>query len=79
ASMGQENEVAERAKVFAAYQVNEALFAQAEPHAVFMHCLPAHRGSEVTAGVLDGAQSIVFYQSENRLHVQKAILLTLLG
>ena len=79
ASMGQENEAAEREAIFAPYQVNEKLFAQADPHAVFMHCLPAHRGSEVTADVIDGPQSIVFDQSENRLHVQKAILLTLLG
>ena len=77
--MGQENEVAERAEIFAPYQVNEKLFAQADPRAVFMHCLPAHRGSEVAASVIDGPQSIVFDQSENRLHVQKAILLTLLG
>ncbi|HEV2182950.1 MAG TPA: ornithine carbamoyltransferase [Candidatus Acidoferrales bacterium] len=78
ASMGQENEVAERAEVFAPYQVNEELFARADSHAVFMHCLPAHRGAEVTGNAIDGEQSIVFEQSENRLHVQKAILLTLL-
>jgi ornithine carbamoyltransferase len=79
ASMGQETEASARAAVFAPYQVNEALFAQAAPDAVFMHCLPAHRGWEVTQGVLDSPQSIVFDQAENRLHVQKAILLTLLG
>ncbi len=79
ASMGQESETAEREAIFAPYQVNEALFAQASARAVFMHCLPAHRGAEVSAGVIDGPQSIVFDQSENRLHVQKAILLTLLG
>jgi ornithine carbamoyltransferase len=79
ASMGQETEASARAAVFAPYQVNEALFAQAAPGAVFMHCLPAHRGWEVTQGVLDSPQSIVFDQAENRLHVQKAILLTLLG
>lgn len=79
ASMGQEHETSEREAIFAPYQVNEALFAQAGPRAVFMHCLPAHRGAEVTAAVIDGPQSIVFEQSENRLHVQKAILLTLLG
>ncbi|MHB8754828.1 MAG: ornithine carbamoyltransferase [Candidatus Acidiferrales bacterium] len=79
ASMGQENETAEREAIFAPYQVNEPLFALADPRAVFMHCLPAHRGAEVTAGVLDSPQSLVFDQSENRLHVQKAILLTLLG
>jgi ornithine carbamoyltransferase len=79
ASMGQEDEAAARAVTFAPYQVNEALMAQAAPQAVFMHCLPAHRGSEVTDGVMDSPQSIVFDQAENRLHVQKAILLTLLG
>ena len=79
ASMGQENEAIEREAIFAPYQVNEALFAQAGARAVLMHCLPAHRGSEVAAGVIDGPRSIVFEQSENRLHVQKAILLTLLG
>lgn len=79
ASMGQEDEAAAREAVFAPYQVNESLFAQADPRAVFMHCLPAHRGSEVAEGVLDSPQSIVFDQAENRLHVQKAILLTLLG
>ncbi|MBV9609911.1 MAG: ornithine carbamoyltransferase [Acidobacteria bacterium] len=79
ASMGQEAEAAERRKVFAAYQVNEALFAHAAPHAVFMHCLPAHRGEEVTAEVIDSSRAIVFDQAENRLHVQKAILLLLVG
>ncbi|HEV2299873.1 MAG TPA: ornithine carbamoyltransferase [Candidatus Acidoferrales bacterium] len=79
ASMGQEDEAAAREAVFAPYQVNESLFAQADSRAVFMHCLPAHRGSEVTEGVLDSPLSIVFDQAENRLHVQKAILLTLLG
>jgi ornithine carbamoyltransferase len=59
--------------------VNEALFSQAVPDAVFLHCLPAHRGSEVTEGVIDAERAIVFDQSENRLHVQKAILLTLLN
>jgi ornithine carbamoyltransferase len=79
ASMGQENEAAQREAIFAPYQVNQALLEQADAHAVLMHCLPAHRGSEVTAEVIDSPQSIVFDQSENRLHVQKAILLTLLG
>ncbi len=79
ASMGQEAEAAEREKIFAPYQVNEALFAHALPDAVFMHCLPAHRGSEVSAAVIDSPQSIVFDQAESRLHAQKAILLTLLG
>ena len=79
ASMGQENEAAERKAVFAPYQVNSRLLDHADPHAMFMHCLPAHRGAEVTGEVIDSQQSIVFDQSENRLHVQKAILLTLLG
>jgi len=78
-SMGQEEEVAVREAAFAAYQVNEALFAQAAPDAVFMHCLPAHRGSEVSEAVIDSPCSIVFDQAENRLHMQKAILLTLLN
>ena len=77
ASMGQEDETAERENAFAAYQVNEALFAQAAPDAVFMHCLPAHRGLEVSAGVIDSPRSIVYDQAENRLHVQKAVLHTL--
>jgi ornithine carbamoyltransferase len=79
ASMGQEDETARREAIFAPYQVNRELFGQADASAVFMHCLPAHRGSEVAAEVIDSPQSIVFDQSENRLHVQKAILLTLLG
>jgi ornithine carbamoyltransferase len=79
ASMGQEKEAAERKSIFAAYQVNEELFAHAVPHALFLHCLPAHRGDEVTAGVIDSTRSVVFDQAENRLHVQKAILLMLLG
>jgi len=78
-SMGQEEESAARESAFAGYQVNEALWAQAAPDAVFMHCLPAHRGSEVTAEVIDSPRSIVFDQAENRLHMQKAILLTLLN
>ena len=79
ASMGQEEESAARELAFAGYQVNEGLLSQAAPDTVFMHCLPAHRGSEVTEGVIDSEHSIVFDQSENRLHVQKAILLTLLN
>jgi ornithine carbamoyltransferase len=79
ASMGQEHEAAERRVIFAPYQVNESLFAVAAPHAVFMHCLPAHRGEEVTAAVIDSPQSAVFDQAENRLHVQKAVLLLVLG
>ena len=79
ASMGQEAEAAERAKIFAPYQVNDELFAHAAPHAYFMHCLPAHRGEEVTASVIDSPRSIVFDQAENRMHIQKSILLFLLG
>jgi ornithine carbamoyltransferase len=78
-SMGQEDESAAREAAFASYQVNGALFAQAAPDAVFMHCLPAHRGSEVSKEVIDSPRSIVFDQAENRLHMQKAILLTLLN
>jgi ornithine carbamoyltransferase len=79
ASMGQESEKEARARIFAPYQVNDALMAKAKPDAVFMHCLPAHREEEVTASVLDSPRSIVFDQAENRLHVQKAIMLTLMG
>lgn len=78
-SMGQEEETPYRAAAFANYQVNEELFSHAAADALFMHCLPAHRGAEVTAGVIDSPRSIVFEQAENRLHVQKAILLTLLN
>ena len=74
ASMGQENETAERARVFAPFQVNAALIAHAKPDALVMHCLPAHRGEEITAEVLDGPNSVIFDQAENRLHAQKAIL-----
>jgi len=78
ASMGQESEREERLRTFAPYQVNDALMAEAKPEAVFMHCLPAHRGEEVAASVMDGPRSVVFDQAENRLHVQKAILLALM-
>ena len=74
ASMGQEEEAAERAQVFAPFQVNAALLAHAKPNALVMHCLPAHRGEEISAEVVDGPQSVVFDQAENRLHAQKAIL-----
>jgi len=74
ASMGQEDEAAERARIFAPFRVNAALMAHAKPDALVMHCLPAHRGEEVTAEVLDGPNSVVFDQAENRLHAQKAIL-----
>jgi ornithine carbamoyltransferase len=79
ASMGQEAETEARAKIFAKFQVNEELMSHAAKHALFMHCLPAHRGSEVTDAVIDSPQSVVFDQAENRLHVQKSILLMLLG
>lgn len=78
ASMGQESEIEERNAVFSPYQVDEELMRKAAPHALFMHCLPAHRGAEVTAGVLESPQSIVYDIAENRLHVQKAILTMLL-
>lgn len=78
-SMGFEAEEKVRNVVFTPYQVNRELMALALPDAVFLHCLPAHRGSEVTAEVLDGPQSVVLDQSENRMYVQKAILQTLLG
>jgi ornithine carbamoyltransferase len=77
--MGQEDEAAERERIFAKFQVNEELMSHAAKDAVFMHCLPAHRGSEVTDAVMDSPQSIVFDQAENRLHIQKSILLMLLG
>ena len=79
ASMGQEEEAGERKEKFAPYQVNEELMDRAVPDAIFLHCLPAHRGEEVTAGVIDGPRSRVFDQAENRLHAQKALLYLLLG
>jgi ornithine carbamoyltransferase len=79
ASMGQEAEAGARAKIFAPYQVNAELMRHAAPDAVFLHCLPAHRGMEVTDEVMDSPRSIAFDQAENRLHVQKAILLRLLS
>jgi ornithine carbamoyltransferase len=78
-SMGQEKEMIERVRVFRPYQVNAELMKHAKPDAVFMHCLPAHRGDEVTDEVMDGPQSIVFDQAECRLHAQKAVLLAVLG
>jgi ornithine carbamoyltransferase len=79
ASMGQEAEAEERKRKFAPYQVNEELMSLAAPDAIFLHCLPAHRGEEVTSGVIDGPQSRVFDQAENRLYAQKALLYLLLG
>jgi len=78
-SMGYEHESTKRAPIFRPFQVNEALMQKASPNAVFMHCLPARRNAEVTDQVLDGPQSIVFDQAENRMHAQKALLLLLLG
>src|SRR5205085_10665209 len=74
-----ESEAATRRNVFAAYQVDEALMEQAGAQALFMHCLPAHRGDEVTESVIESERSLVFEQAENRLHAQKAVLLMLLG
>ena len=78
-SMGQEHQAAERQAAFAAYQVNDRLLMKAAKDCVFLHCLPAHRGAEVTDAVMASSRSLVFDQAENRLHVQKAILLTLLS
>jgi ornithine carbamoyltransferase len=79
ASMGQEDEQEKRAKAFSAFQVNAALMARAKREAIFLHCLPAHRGEEVTAEVIDGPQSRVWDEAENRLHVQKAVMAVLMG
>ncbi len=79
ASMGQEDEADERASIFMPYQVNEALLAQAKPDVIAMHCLPAHRGQEITDAVCDGPHSVLWDQAENRMHAQKAILIQLLA
>lgn len=79
ASMGQEAEQARRVKDFAGWTITNALMSLADPRAVFMHCLPAHRGEEVAAEVCDGPRSVIYDEAENRLHVQKAILVTLMG
>jgi ornithine carbamoyltransferase len=79
ASMGQEEEHAVRAQAFASFQVNAALLKRATKDAIFLHCLPAHRGEEVTADVIDGPQSRVWDEAENRLHVQKAVMAVLMG
>ncbi|MFN8581198.1 MAG: ornithine carbamoyltransferase [Gemmatimonadaceae bacterium] len=79
ASMGQEEEQAIRAKAFAGYCVDEALMARAKTHAIFLHCLPAHRGEEVTNEVIEGRWSRVWDEAENRLHIQKAIMAALMG
>ncbi len=77
-SMGQEEESKKRSKVFPPYQVNEALVSLGDPEAIVMHCLPAHRGQEITDAVADGPHSVIFQQAENRMHAQKAILYTLM-
>ena len=79
ASMGQEEEQKKREKDFAGYTVNTAMMERAAAHAIFLHCLPAHRGEEVSANVIDGPQSRVWDEAENRLHVQKAIMAVLMG
>ena len=79
ASMGQESEAEQRKRIFLPYQVNERLMAQAKPDALFLHCLPAHRGEEVTDAVLDGSHSVALAQAENRLHTAAAVLLALLA
>ncbi len=78
-SMGQESEKAEKVKVFGDYQVNEKLFSHADSDAIFMHCLPAYRGFEVTSEIIDGPHSVIFDEAENRLHAQKAVMATLMG
>lgn len=78
ASMGQESEAAEKYKHLSPYQVNEKLMSLCEKNAIFLHCLPAHRGEEVTSGVIDGPQSAVFDEAENRLHAQKAVMVLLM-
>jgi ornithine carbamoyltransferase len=79
ASMGQEEEAAARMEKFRRFQVNEVLMETAHPQGIFLHCLPAHRGEEVTAGVIDGPRSRVFQEAENRLHAQKALMLELMA
>ncbi|NMA90126.1 MAG: ornithine carbamoyltransferase, partial [Amphibacillus sp.] len=79
ASMGQEVEQAKRLKEFANYQVNQQLLDHAKSDYIFMHCLPAHRGEEVTADIIDGDHSVVFQEAENRLHAQKALMVALMA
>lgn len=79
ASMGQEEEQLEREEAFIPYQVNKQLVSHAKSDVIFMHCLPAHRGEEVTAEVIDGPNSVVFQEAENRLHAQKALMVALMG
>ena len=77
-SMGSEAETAQRQEAFRSFQVNDSVAARAKSDFLFMHCLPAHRGEEVSASVIDSSHSIVFHQAENRLHAQKAIMVTLM-
>ena len=79
ASMGQEEETRERLNAFKRFQVDNALFEQSAADSIFLHCLPAHRGEEVTADVIDGPRSKIFDEAENRLHIQKAILAWTMG
>jgi ornithine carbamoyltransferase len=79
ASMGQEKEAAKRKKIFQDFQVNGTLVAEAKFDVKVMHCLPAHRGDEITDGVMDGPHSVVFDEAENRMHIQKAIMVRLMG
>lgn len=79
ASMGQEEEQMLRERAFSGFQVNEDLMKRAASHAIFLHCLPAHRGEEVSAGVIDGPQSVVWDEAENRMHIQKALMAVLMG
>jgi ornithine carbamoyltransferase len=77
--MGQEQEQAERERAFQGFCLNEALLAEADPRAIVLHCLPAHRGEEISAGAMEGAASHIFDQAENRLHAQQALLACLMG
>jgi ornithine carbamoyltransferase len=79
ASMGQESEASNRLPIFQPYQVNRELLTIADPESIVLHCLPAHRGEEITADVLEGTQSRVWEQAENRMHAQKALLVSILG
>jgi ornithine carbamoyltransferase len=78
ASMGQESEQQERARLFAPYQVNEELMSLAATDALYMHCLPAHRGEEISAGLMDASDTVIWEEAENRLHAQKALIETLM-
>jgi ornithine carbamoyltransferase len=76
--MGQESEKEEKVKIFMPYQINKELFSKAKPDAIFLHCLPAYRGYEVTEDVIDGPNSVIFDEAENRLHAQKAVMVKLM-